>query len=670
MNTTSTFDSDPFNFQPLKRWKVKSNSSRRKQESKSAKKDASRKLNGPSKAVKKRIPPPSLHISPLLASSRIGPLQTEAPRRKRSTTVMSNISPIMKVTRGRVNKNHSQHLSHGSLHTDQPEQLETRSKKPLYDSPAVRTERQRKFLRNLAGTSGNQTESDMFNDTGRDLGENEGLSQGAGLSGVQPIGDIPTPKTRNVNDVNNKKANVGSQEQSGSSDSPFRVNAERDSQEMEVSLRIKPSVHCTRVKLRIPLNPTESGQEKPVEISANYTDINSPSKEQSEKHQTRKKTKSQESFRNSLSSQSQSKRRQSSQRKPSQESQSKVPPHKIIGKSGLAVDCFDQGEVAGVRYYLLSHFHRDHLQGLSRHWRHPLVCSSVTRRLLTSKLKVRDSLIHTLDVGETKQFGESLVTAMDANHCPGSVMFLIKHSGQTLLHTGDFRASPEMESSPEFWQWDFRLSRLYLDTTYCRPQYDFPALSDVMDKTVRLVKSFLASKPNTVIIVGAYDVGKEKLVKAVLESLDCKVWTDERRVSTWRCLEDGQLLARLVGDRARAQVLVLPNSLLTWPRLGLELERLTGSWSHVLGVRPTGWSHSRGVSPDSSLVGVAVQTRGDVSLLEVPYSEHSSYTELQRFVKFLGLKSPDDIIDIVHKSKRQRMITKEIFSKWIREAQN
>ena len=49
-----------------------------------------------------------------------------------------------------------------------------------------------------------------------------------------------------------------------------------------------------------------------------------------------------------------------------------------------------------------------------------------------SKLKVKESLISTLDIGETKKFGESLVTALDANHCPGSVMFLIQlTSGQT-----------------------------------------------------------------------------------------------------------------------------------------------------------------------------------------------------------------------------------------------
>ena len=108
---------------------------------------------------------------------------------------------------------------------------------------------------------------------------------------------------------------------------------------------------------------------------------------------------------------------------------------------------------------------------MTKYWRQPIVCSSVTKRLLIYKLKVRESLISTLDVGETKKFGDCLVTALDANHCPGSVMFLIQlTTGLTALHTGDFRASPEMESLPEFWQSTFGVDVLYLDTTYCRSQ--------------------------------------------------------------------------------------------------------------------------------------------------------------------------------------------------------
>ena len=118
----------------------------------------------------------------------------------------------------------------------------------------------------------------------------------------------------------------------------------------------------------------------------------------------------------------------------------------------------------------------------------------------------------------------------------------------------------------------------------------------MIEKTIDLIRDFLSLRPNTVLMVGAYVVGKERIFKAIAESLDTKIWGDERRVETWRCLEDEELLGRLVQRRARAQVQVITNGLVSWAKLGLQFDsvRREGGWSHVLGVKPTGWSHSRG----------------------------------------------------------------------------
>ena len=61
--------------------------------------------------------------------------------------------------------------------------------------------------------------------------------------------------------------------------SPIKVSAEKDSQELELSLQIDPAVHCTKLRLRVPLKKTDSGQELPVQVSANYSEMKSPVKQ-------------------------------------------------------------------------------------------------------------------------------------------------------------------------------------------------------------------------------------------------------------------------------------------------------------------------------------------------------------------------------------------------------
>ena len=69
-----------------------------------------------------------------------------------------------------------------------------------------------------------------------------------------------------------------------------------------------------------------------------------------------------------------------------------------------------------------------------------------------------------------------------------------------ILHTGDFRACPEMEEYPELW--NNRIDKLYLDTTYCKPEYDFPSQHSVIKMTVSLVKKYLTTHPKVTFFHG------------------------------------------------------------------------------------------------------------------------------------------------------------------------
>merc|ERR1711915_298454 len=82
----------------------------------------------------------------------------------------------------------------------------------------------------------------------------------------------------------------------------------------------------------------------------------------------------------------------------------------------------------------------------------------------------------------------------------------------------------------------------------------------------------------------------EKIFKKLIgpDGLNCKVWGDKKRNKIWRCLEDGEILARSVQIRNNAQVNVISNVKLNFAKLGLEFDQMKpmSKWRHVLGVRP------------------------------------------------------------------------------------
>ncbi|XP_023328869.1 DNA cross-link repair protein SNM1 [Eurytemora carolleeae] len=273
-----------------------------------------------------------------------------------------------------------------------------------------------------------------------------------------------------------------------------------------------------------------------------------------------------------------------------EETKRKVPFYKKIPGTRFSVDGFNYGSIPGVKYSFLSHYHYDHYQGLTRHWSGQIVCSSLTKRMVVKFLRVQDTLVLTLDPGESRIFDGVEVTSVDANHCPGSLMFVFRlTTGSTILHTGDFRASPDMESDPVFWN-HRNIDTVYLDTTYCKPEYDFPPQHLVIEHSILQIEDVM-SKYNTVaVLVGAYTIGKERIFKGI--------------------------------------------------NLGLD--------------------------PECSLAKIKAKTRGRISLLEVPYSEHSSYSELKRFIQFLRIKSTRQIIPTVNLRDRGRM--NGFFEDWIKEA--
>eukprot|EP01083_Nonionella_stella_P058667 153645_1 len=206
-----------------------------------------------------------------------------------------------------------------------------------------------------------------------------------------------------------------------------------------------------------------------------------------------------------------------------------APFYKVVEGTNFVVDGFGYKRCAQPRAFFLSHFHSDHYTGMNKSFDEGIIyCSEVTARLVAKTFSLPTEIVKPIPMNQrteiqflpspnhsptrpqTKTSDDTAnglnhannsttltchVTLLEANHCPGAVMFLFElPGGKTVLHVGDFRFSPEMKNIPQLRQFsgEKRLSLLYLDTTYCDPRYVFPPQSECLEYVASVVEKEMA----------------------------------------------------------------------------------------------------------------------------------------------------------------------------------
>ncbi|KAJ8017194.1 hypothetical protein DPEC_G00015260 [Dallia pectoralis] len=296
---------------------------------------------------------------------------------------------------------------------------------------------------------------------------------------------------------------------------------------------------------------------------------------------------------------------------------------KLIPYTPLAVDFWQVRKCPHARLFFLSHMHSDHTVGLTSTWSNrPIYCSPISATLLKLKLQVRERWIHPLELGEPHLLSlddvgkERLtVTLMDANHCPGAVMFLFQGYFGTILYTGDFRYTASMLREPCL-RTNTTVDVLYLDNTNCDPNRTLPS----RQRAAQQIKEIVRGHPGHNIVIGLYTLGKESLLVEL--AMEFKTWVEVsvERLETLRALELPDVFTTEPGAgriRAVDQSEIRSANLLKWNQ-----EHPT------LAILPT----SRPVVSFHPSVHV------------VPYSDHSSYQELEDFVSALR---PSSLVPVV-----------------------
>ncbi|XP_026770827.3 DNA cross-link repair 1A protein [Pangasianodon hypophthalmus] len=335
----------------------------------------------------------------------------------------------------------------------------------------------------------------------------------------------------------------------------------------------------------------------------------------------------------------------------------RCPFYKKIPGTSFAVDAFQYGNIKGITAYFLTHFHSDHYGGLKKTSTFPIYCNKITGNLVKSKLHVDEQYIHTLPMNEECVVDGVKVILLDANHCPGSAMLLLLlPDGQTVLHTGDFRAHPSMERYPELQ--GVRIQTLYLDTTYCSPEYAFPTQQEVITFAANTAFELVTLNPRTLIVCGTYSVGKEKVFLAISQVLDSKVYMSKDRYKTMCCLESEHIYQCITTDMKAARIHVLPMMQINFKNLKTYLNKFSGTYDQLVAFKPTGWTFSQEVG----VAHIQPQVKDNISIYGIPYSEHSSYLELKRFVQWLRPLKIIPTVNVGSWSSRKAMTN--CFSEW------
>ncbi|XP_033125539.1 uncharacterized protein LOC117123648 [Anneissia japonica] len=206
-------------------------------------------------------------------------------------------------------------------------------------------------------------------------------------------------------------------------------------------------------------------------------------------------------------------------------------------------------------------------------------------------------------------------------------------------------------------------SKLFNGTLYCSPEHIFPSQEDAIEYAVTISRKHVETNERTLIVCGTYTIGKEKIFLAIAEALRCKVCITKEKETTLKCLEDKNLNKFLTSSKQLTRLHVLPMSYITHTKLKEYMNQFPRQYNQVIGIKPTGWTYSK---KGAGLLDIKPSVSGQSYIYGIPYSEHSSYDELERFVRFIKPIKIQPTVNVATEASRKKM--SNIFDSWMKDA--
>jgi len=166
----------------------------------------------------------------------------------------------------------------------------------------------------------------------------------------------------------------------------------------------------------------------------------------------------------------------------------------------------------------ISHAHLDHTPNIETVT--PKICSKATKELVEYRKNLQ--LINTINF-ETFDINGIHFKQLNSGHIIGSTSFLLESKNKRIFYTGDicdkhrfYLKAAEVPKS----------DIMIIETTFGHPEYQFPSVMDVIDKSSHWIKEQLESKISVALM--GYPLGKAQIISKIAEKFNIPIIVQDK----------------------------------------------------------------------------------------------------------------------------------------------